>query len=421
MRPTSLLKVIYSTTLLCNLIPLDIKCSSQQHIANDNHLAPNWSPKNRLLVIAAVEPFTSENTIRFNNSLEAFGLESEFLQLKADPSEELESYERERFDQFRQAVARHKGESDLIIMLVDAADSIVNGDSVAILQRFGWLTSGCEGAARVLFSSAAICWPEELSERYAQLANSSHLAAGGYLSSRALIGPASSVDQLLETIASNWQPIGPTTTKGPSARLRPSSFQEEASRLYLNAIMRHRLGLMLDARSELFQSLHPFKARAEDEVELAYELADLVQVRNLAHDSRPVVVHAGGSGRVSVGPNIGRRSASRVGPQEFAPDRRAKASCLARRTTITLTVIFSLSLSLSPSRVSTCPARQRHVKTAGANARLRRAKKRRPHKKRARSVRLRSTRSATTWAGPGRRAPVVAIAIPAKFLSKACG
>lgn len=245
------------------------------------------SPINRLLVMTALSgAATSEKLVRLNRSAEAFGLDIEFVQAGTGQSK---STERLKFDKLREALERHRDTDDLVVLLLlDGPNSIINGDKVDILQRFQKLSRAAKGS-RVVFSADAECRPNvtQSAADYAQM----KAAAGGYecLNSRALIGYVSSVYEVFQTIAERLE----------SKQTSELDFQAQSTRVYLNELERERLAVSLDHKWELLASLDARKPYAEDEIELDYSDEERIRVRSLAHDTRPLVIHAGGLGRVS--------------------------------------------------------------------------------------------------------------------------
>lgn len=255
------------------------------------------SPINRLLVLSAIgDGTTGDNYVRFNNSVSAFNLDIEFVRYTKPAKTALISNEGAKLDKLLERTRKHKDVSNLVVLVVENENLIINGNQTSILSRFSKLISDKPGA-KIIFSADQYCWPDAtLAEQYPVI-DSSIQEGRRYLNSRAFIGFASSINDLLEymhTVASD--------KKSESDPGQEFNFQEQVSSLYINETLRNNLSIILDHKSELFESLDAQKANSEDDLELVFEpdQPDVVEAKNLHYNSRPVVIHAGGSAKVSV-------------------------------------------------------------------------------------------------------------------------
>lgn len=267
-RTFILLSCLISIKLL-----VSIECQQDEPIKSGKH-EPNQHL--RLLLLTVVDDPTSDTFVRFNQSVEAFGLDLNVLQPRDEKGQS--------FRLIQKALQVHRNEQDLLIMLVDNKDLIINGDKAAILDRF--VAFNVNGStARILFSADSNCWPDpSLESKYPpEPSNDPKKNGQRFLDSRALIGFAPALWDFVNIMS----PIDDT-------RNTDHQFQLYSTRVYLNAEHRSSLAIQLDHRAQLFDSLHSTK----NDVELEFNL-DGVSVKNTAYLTRPVVVHGSGSSRVS--------------------------------------------------------------------------------------------------------------------------
>lgn len=262
--------------------------------------AGSQSPVKRLIVMTIVDDLNSDSFIRFNRSVEAFELKLELVRLGSEGRDELER-KRARFEALRGALVALKNEPDLVIMLLNGRDSIVNGGEQEILRQFHEFhrTNG----TRLLFAADKVCWPDEgLAEKYPfPEEREAPISQKRFLNSGALIGEASALwDLLAGSGAANLLKDG-----GPPLMERMNyDFQRYCSHLFVDRQQRERLNMELDHRSSLFESLSAVSASSSapfggGELELDFaESADRVGLKNLAHNTRPLVVLGSGSNKV---------------------------------------------------------------------------------------------------------------------------
>lgn len=234
--------------------------------------------------MTVTESPTSESFMRFNQSVEAFGLDLTVLVLKANENYNDNSLGQQKFKRIRDALSAYKNEPELLIMLVDSKNLIVNGDRKAILDRFNKFGS----STKILFSADSNCWPDSsLQSNY----STTESIGQRYLDSRALIGYAPILWDFINSPAGDKFSIKKSL---PSSNNIDNDFQLYSTNVYLNLETRKSLGIVLDHKAELFENLHSTK----NDVELEFDL-DGVILKNLAYRTNPVVVHGSGSSKVS--------------------------------------------------------------------------------------------------------------------------
>jgi len=237
---------------------------------------------NRLLILSLADETSVDKLQRLNRSIEAFSLDVEYFHVNQSSEEPLRLH---NFEALRTALELHRRDKDLVVLVSMSLNLIMNGDRGEVVNRFNKLTN--DSAARLIFSADYYCFPKpELAEYYPKIEK---VFGKRFLNSRAMIGFSSDIYQLFELVASGAKARGATEI----------DLQAELTGIYLNETLRKNLGLGLDHRSELFQSLDAKKPYADDEVELEFE-RNRTWVKNLAQNTRPLVIHAGGRARVSV-------------------------------------------------------------------------------------------------------------------------
>lgn len=227
---------------------------------------------NRLLLITSTLDPSTDAFRRFNRSVQAYDLDLSVITRDSNgASEHLES--------LRKALATHKNEHDLVVMLVDGQNTVINGDQRDILQRFGRFKSG----TKVVFSSDPTCWPDPaLESKYPSIEAS---AGERFLNRLALIGFAPQLWELL-----NWSAAKQQVREGQA-----EGEQLFFTHVYLDPVARQQLAIELDHRADLFQNLDWLTG----DVKLEFK-PDAVSLKNSIYQSEPVVVHAKqSSGRVS--------------------------------------------------------------------------------------------------------------------------
>lgn len=256
-KARSLIKILIHQLLVLLSTFTFITVSSQQ----TNSLRP---PVNRFLVVTVVADPNHEGFHRFNRSIQTYGLELSVLTPSADQAKRPER----RLELYRKALAVHKNEQDLLVMLVESQNLVFNGDRKAILERFERFKPN----TRILFSAESTYWPDASPE-----SNYSAPSDGGdrSLNSAAFLGYAPALWDLLNL--SN-------EVDGPQSDPIDQLYYTNA---YSKQEIRNKLAIELDHRAELFQSLRSF----ESDVELELNV-DGVKLKNVAYLTEPVVVHA---------------------------------------------------------------------------------------------------------------------------------
>lgn len=227
---------------------------------------------NRLLLVTTSSDPSTDAFQRFNRSVQAYNLDLSVITSDSQGgSHNLES--------LRKALALHKNEEDLVVMVVDGKSSVINGNQREILNRFAKF----KPTTKVVFSSDPTCWPDATLESNYPILDSSQ--GDRFLSRLAFIGFAPKLWELL-----NWKSV-----RNQDKEIQAESEQLFFTNVYLDPAARQQLAIELDHKAELFQNLDWLTG----DVKLEFK-PDGVSMRNSIYQSEPVVVHARqGSGRVS--------------------------------------------------------------------------------------------------------------------------
>lgn len=231
----------------------------------------------RLLVMTVASDPNNEAFQRFNRSVEAYELDLTVLFPPATSTSNRQEGEEatSKIDLVRKALAVHKNEQGLAVLLVDSQNLILNGDKNDILARF----SKFDSKTKILFSADSRCLPNpELAPQYPKA------PSGGdrFLNSDALIGFAPALWELFNL-----------SNEIEQKQQDNKDFQSYCTQAYLDANIRQKLAIELDHKAELFQNLHSLESDVEVELNL-----DSVKLKNRAYSSEPVVVHGDGPSRV---------------------------------------------------------------------------------------------------------------------------
>lgn len=262
------------------------------HVKKDGQ--EDKQPINRLLVMTITKDPNNESFQRFNRSIEAFNLDltvlfedKKKLQQKDGkiPHDKIQDTTKGlgKLDAFKRALAVHKNEQDLVVMLVDSSNSIFNGNKKDILTRFNRFNP----ETKILFSADSKCWPDpKLASKYPKnTALNDNDKSERFLNSEALIGYAPMLWELLNL--SNEVTIEHNDDKASE------DFQLYCTNSYLDPNIRQKLAIELDHKAELFQNLRSSESSVEVELN-----SDNVKLKNRAYHTEPVVVHGNGQSKV---------------------------------------------------------------------------------------------------------------------------
>lgn len=244
-------------------------------------------PINRLLVMTITNDPNNESFQRFNRSIEAFNLDLTVLfenEKKVQQDDKIQTNKGAgKLDSFKRALAVHKNEQDLVLMLVDSSNSIFNGNKKDILARFNKFNP----RTKILFSADSKCWPDpKLASKYPKNAafGDDNDKSERFLNSEALIGFAPMLYELLN--------LSNEITIEHNNKASDEDFQLYCTNSFLDTNIRQKLAIELDHSAELFQNLHSSESSVEVELD-----SDGVKLKNRAYHTEPVVVH--GNGRSS--------------------------------------------------------------------------------------------------------------------------
>lgn len=265
----NIINLVYLIVLISSLILCTVTGEP-----NIEEAQTNKQPINRLLVMTIANNPNDERFQRFNRSVEAFDLDLTVLSTQDKRGDKTEITR--KLDLFRKALAIHKNEQDLVVMLVDSSNLIVNGNKNDILSRLEKFNP----KTKIVFSAESRCRPDpQLASKYPK----NTLEGDRFLSSEALIGYAPALWELLNL--SNE--IEQTQAKVDE------DFQLYCTQNYLDSNIRQKLAIELDHKAELFQNLHSSEGSVEVELNL-----DSVKLKNRAYGTEPVVVYGDGSSKV---------------------------------------------------------------------------------------------------------------------------
>lgn len=263
--------------LILVISSLTLRTVLSESESNSRDAQTDKQPINRLLVMTIANDPNDERFQRFNRSVEAFDLDLTVLsQNKREGGERVDRPENTRkLDLFRKALAVHRNEQDLVLMLVDSSNLIVNGNKKDILSRLDKFDSN----TRILFSAESRCRPDpQLASKYPK----SSLQGDRFLNSEALIGYAPALWELLN--------LSNEIEQTPKV---DDDFQLYCTQTYLDSNIRQKLAIEIDHKAELFQNLHSSESSVE--IELS---PDSVKLKNRAYSTEPVVVFGDGSSKV---------------------------------------------------------------------------------------------------------------------------
>lgn len=179
----------------------------------------------------------------------------------------------------REALRPYKDDSEMIIMFTDSYDVIFSTSMEEIIKRFK------ETDANILISAENLIWPDaSLKNEYPPFDG----PGGWYLNSGMFIGYA---DKLFECL------------KIP---LKDSDDDQlYLTKIYLDPVLRAKLKIKLDHKSEIFQNLNG----ALNQVKLQFGEDGEAYVYNTAFHTRPVVIHGNGPSKLALN-NFGNYLAS---------------------------------------------------------------------------------------------------------------
>jgi hypothetical protein len=320
-----LLKVVIS--IMCSLVMCEQDSSSQQG---------QKSTGNHLIVISTTNDLTQDSFSRFNQSVQANQLRLEFLK---DNSKEISSYQngisstdpmgemRRKFEMLRDKLSLLRNDDSLVVMLIDGSNTIINGNEERILTRFNDFKHS--NGTRILFSADVTCWPDiSLANKY-PAAKSNDKESGErtekrYLDSRSLIGSAQDLWAFLE-LSKDFK----GKDQIPLIETINYDFQLYSTHVYLSEDHRKRLGLELDHVSGLFENLDSNHGSVDqlERSKVELEFVDIdddgragdVNLRNLIHNTRPLVVH-GSSATAKVSCLVCVQSSSFEPPKKTSDD-----------------------------------------------------------------------------------------------------
>lgn len=163
-----------------------------------------------------------------------------------------------------------KNDSDKLILFVDSYDVILAGAAADVVSRFK------NSSSRIFFSAEVYCWPDtSLAEQYPIVDGRYR-----YLNSGCFIGYAADLYNLVTL----------------NAVADDGDDQRYFTNIYLNETLRTQMKFKLDSNCTLFQNLYG----ASNDISIESLDGDDSHVKNIIHQTRPVVIHGNGHAKITV-------------------------------------------------------------------------------------------------------------------------
>lgn len=258
--------------LCCGLVI----CITLVGLAKEHVDSQQRSQHRRVLVLALARDTEHEAFKRFNQSVHAYGLN--MLVLETSQTHAVQKQTSELLAKSLESYARDP--NLLVLLALDPQNTIVNGHERDVLDKFA-LQQG-----KVLFTSDNRCWPDAtLVEKYPPS------DADRFLNSALVVGNAQALLELIAPLRAG--PLGEDVSL--AAKLQQSaktndnlieSFQTLCTRAYIDEQKRNQLGLAIDFRAQLVQSLRGHEA------DLALELHKQECIlTNTVYKTNPVILY----------------------------------------------------------------------------------------------------------------------------------
>ncbi|KAJ6218725.1 hypothetical protein RDWZM_004537 [Blomia tropicalis] len=241
-----------------------------------NHSLVDANQRDNLVVVTVATQIT-EGFLRFNRSVNLYGLKLEVLGL----SQQWEGGDvahrpggGQKILLLKKYMESVKDQKDLIVLFTDSYDVVFNGGLKEILNRFHSFES------KLVFSSEKFCWPDPSLE-------SEYPKSDGkrFLNSGAFIGYAPTVYSIVSH--KNIE--------------NDDDDQLYYTKIYLDSKLREQHKIKLDLLSELFQNLNGALSDVEIRFSQANEIDETnadASLLNKLYQTNPIIVHGNGNSKI---------------------------------------------------------------------------------------------------------------------------
>ncbi|XP_054159305.1 procollagen-lysine,2-oxoglutarate 5-dioxygenase-like [Oppia nitens] len=225
------------------------------------------------LMVVTVATHITDGFVRFNRSVNTYGLKLEILGLNQKwlgGNVATSPGGGHKVNLLKSFVNNFKNDKNLIILFVDSYDVIITSNSDEILRRFVSMD------AKIVFSSEGFCWPDKsLASKYPE----SEEGGKPYLNSGGFIGFAPQIYQMVLTAEIN----------------NLDDDQLFYTKIYINQTLRKKYGIKLDQKANLFQNLNG----AIGDVEIKFSDDDSYVINNV-YQTNPLIIHGNGASKISL-------------------------------------------------------------------------------------------------------------------------